>query len=45
MIVWTSPSGHRWSVAAPALEPPPWDRDQDTDTDPEHQTATAQGAC
>ncbi len=30
-IVWTSPSGHRWRVTAPALEPPPWDRDHETD--------------
>ena len=30
-IVWTSPSGHRWRVTAPALEPPPWDRDDEAD--------------
>ncbi|WP_433786212.1 hypothetical protein ACQPX6_06150 [Actinomycetospora sp. CA-101289] len=29
MITWTSPSGHRWSVPSPALDPPRWDSDAD----------------
>ncbi|WP_345414016.1 HNH endonuclease signature motif containing protein [Actinomycetospora chlora] len=29
VIIWTSPSGHRWWVRSPSLEPPPWDRDPD----------------
>jgi len=33
VVVWTSPSGHRWWVRAPELEPPPWDRSPDTDPD------------
>jgi hypothetical protein len=27
VIRWTSPSGHRWWVRSPALDPPPWDSD------------------
>ncbi|MFC5137989.1 DUF222 domain-containing protein [Actinomycetospora rhizophila] len=26
VIVWTSPSGHRWSVRSPELDPPWWER-------------------
>ncbi|MDF2978041.1 MAG: hypothetical protein K0S40_2769, partial [Actinomycetospora sp.] len=33
VVVWTSPSGHRWWVRSPELEPPPWERDPDTDPD------------
>jgi hypothetical protein len=32
-VVWTSPSGHRWWVRSPELEPPPWERDPDPDPD------------
>ena len=38
VVVWTSPSGHRWWVRSPELEPPPWERDPDTD----HQSADTQ---
>ncbi|WP_116710843.1 hypothetical protein [Actinomycetospora cinnamomea] len=31
VVVWTSPSGHRWWVPAPRLEPPPWERHLDLD--------------
>ncbi|MDD7935884.1 HNH endonuclease signature motif containing protein [Actinomycetospora straminea] len=27
VVMWTSPSGHRWWVRSPQLEPPPWERD------------------
>jgi hypothetical protein len=40
-LVWTSPSGHRWTVTSPALEPPPWDRDHDT----EHHKTDEAGAA
>jgi hypothetical protein len=30
VVLWTSPSGHRWWVRSPELEPPPWERDPDT---------------
>jgi hypothetical protein len=33
VVVWTSPSGHRWWVRSPELEPPPWERDPDPDPD------------
>jgi hypothetical protein len=39
--MWTSPSGHRWTVTSPALEPPPWDRDHDT----EHHKTDEAGAA
>ncbi|WP_433787633.1 DUF222 domain-containing protein [Actinomycetospora sp. CA-101289] len=41
VVLWTSPSGHRWWVRSPELEPPPWERDPhldphlDPDTDPD----------
>ncbi|PVZ14713.1 DUF222 domain-containing protein [Actinomycetospora cinnamomea] len=31
VIIWTSPSGHRWWVRSPALDPPPWDDDAHAD--------------
>jgi len=31
VVVWTSPSGHRWWVRSPHLEPPPWERAPYTD--------------
>lgn len=40
-LVWTSPSGHRWTVTPPALEPPPWDREDET----EHHTGEAGAAA
>ena len=40
VITWTSPSGHRWWVRSPALDPPPWD----TDATPLHdETRTEPG--
>ncbi|TDQ62514.1 uncharacterized protein DUF222 [Actinomycetospora succinea] len=32
VITWTSPSGHRWSVRSPELDPPWWERDTEPDT-------------
>ncbi|MDD7941404.1 hypothetical protein PHK61_23565 [Actinomycetospora lutea] len=31
VIIWTSPSGHRWSVRSPELDPPRWERDETDD--------------
>lgn len=35
VITWTSPSGHRWWVRSPALDPPPWDSDADLGAGPD----------
>ena len=32
VIIWTSPSGHRWFVRSPELDPPWWERDAEPDT-------------
>jgi hypothetical protein len=43
VITWTSPSGHRWWVRSPALDPPPWDSDSTALRDDGDETHTAPG--
>jgi len=40
VITWTSPSGHRWWVRSPALDPPPWDSDATALRDDGDETRT-----